>query len=224
MALAIFDLDNTLIAGDSDYSWGQFLVEQGKVDPVVYREKNDRFYRDYQAGKLDIRDYLAFALEPLARLSQEELAALHRQFMAEVIQPMWLAGAVRLLQEHRRKGDFLLVITSTNRFVVEPICGRLGVDDLIATELAVEQGRYTGEVAGEPAYREGKVVRLNAWLAERDFTLAGSYFYSDSINDLPLLEEVEHPVAVDPDPELAAIARDRDWPVISLRGGIADAP
>ena len=217
MARAIFDLDNTLIAGDSDYSWGEFLVARGKVDPDTYREQNDRFYRDYQAGKLDIREYLAFALEPLARLSQEELSALHRQFMMEVIQPMWLPAAVSLLQQHRQKGDFLLVITSTNRFVVEPICSRLGVDDLIATELEVADHRYTGNVEGEPAFREGKVLRLNAWMRDRNLSLDGSSFYTDSINDLPLLERVDRPVAVDPDAELESIARDRQWPVISLR-------
>ena len=217
MALAIFDLDNTLIAGDSDYSWGEFLVNQGKVDVDIYQQKNEKFYRDYQQGTLDIMQYLDFALEPLARLSPEELSALHRQFMAEIIQPMWLPAAVNLLQQHRQNGDFLLVITSTNRFVVEPICSRLGVDDLLATELEISDHRYTGKVDGVPTFRDGKVQRLNVWLQEREHTLTGSYFYSDSINDLPLLEQVEKPVAVDPDDELAEIARQRQWPVISLR-------
>lgn len=217
MALAIFDLDNTLIAGDSDYSWGEFLVAQGMVDPEEYKRMNDRFYRDYQAGRLDIRDYLAFALRPLAELAPEQLAQLHRRFMAEVVDAMWLPRALELLTEHRRRGDFLLVITSTNRFVVEPICRRLGVDDLLATELEMEGGRYTGRVEGEPAFREGKVARLQAWLRETGRELEGSYFYSDSLNDLPLLERVSHPVAVDPDDELAGVARERGWPVISLR-------
>jgi HAD superfamily hydrolase (TIGR01490 family) len=217
MALAIFDLDNTLIAGDSDYSWGEFLVGEGMVDAAHYREKNEKFYQDYQHGNLDIREYLAFALEPLARLTPEVLAGLHRKFMTEVIRPMWLPAAVRLLQKHRQQGDFLLVITSTNRFVVEPICAKLGVDDLLATELAVENHRYNGEVAGEPTFREGKVSRLKSWLETTGHSMAGSYFYSDSINDLPLLEVVEKPVAVDPDSELAEIARQRQWPVISLR-------
>ncbi len=217
MALAIFDLDNTLIAGDSDYSWGEFLVAQGVVDADEYKRMNDRFYRDYQAGCLDIREYLAFALRPLAELEPERLAELHRRFMGEVVDSMWLPGALQLLTDHRRCGDFLLVITSTNRFVVEPICRRLGVDDLLATELAVEGGRYTGRVEGEPAFREGKVVRLRDWLRETGRELEGSYFYSDSMNDLPLLEQVSHPVAVDPDDALAAVARERGWPVISLR-------
>lgn len=217
MALAIFDLDNTLIAGDSDYSWGEFLVAQGRVDPVQYKTMNEKFYQDYQCGRLDIREYLAFALQPLARLEREELALLHRQFMAEVIQPMWLPAALSLLQKHRQRGDFLLVITSTNRFVVEPICSRLGVDDLLATELATREGRYTGEVEGEPTFREGKVSRLHQWLADTAHTLEGSYFYSDSINDLPLLEVVDNPVAVDPDEALADIAAQRNWSIISLR-------
>lgn len=221
MALAIFDLDNTLIAGDSDYSWGEFLVAQGKVDAVAYREANARFYQDYQQGKLDIRDYLGFALKPLAALSREELSSLHRQFMAEVIEPLWLPAAEALLQKHRAQGDYLLVITSTNRFIVEPICAKLGVDALIATELAMVEGRYTGEVEGTPAFREGKVERLGGWLAESDHSLSGSWFYSDSINDLPLLEQVDHPVAVDPDEALAREAEARHWPVISLRGSTA---
>ncbi len=217
MALAIFDLDNTLIAGDSDYSWGEFLVARGVVDASHYKRMNDRFYRDYEAGRLDIREYLAFALQPLAALEPEQLAELHRVFMQEVVAPMWLSRAVELLEDHRRRGDFLLVITSTNRFVVEPICRCLGVDDLLATELEVDGGRYTGRVAGVPAFREGKVTRLEAWLRETGHSLADSHFYSDSINDLPLLEAVAHPVAVDPDEQLAAVARDRGWPAISLR-------
>jgi len=217
MALAIFDLDNTLIAGDSDYSWGEFLVQQGKVDADQYREMNEQFYRDYQKGILDIRDYLAFALQPLAQMSREELSLLHRQFMAEVVQPMWLPQAVSLLQQHRRQGDYLLVITSTNRFVVEPICARLGVDDFLATDLVVHNGLYTGEVDGEPTFREGKVLCLRAWLAKTNQNLEGSYCYTDSINDLPLLDVVENPVAVDPDDSLAEVARQRGWKIISLR-------
>lgn len=217
MALAIFDLDDTLIAGDSDYAWGEFLVRQGKVDGAHYRQMNEQFFADYKRGALDIRDYLAFALKPLAELCREELSALHRQFMAEVIQPMWLPQAVALLQHHRRLGDYLLVITSTNRFVVEPICAKLGVDDFLATNLVVRDGRYTGEVDGEPSYREGKVRRLNAWLAEHRMNLAGSYCYSDSINDLPLLEAVQTPVAVDADAALTAVAKERGWQAISLR-------
>ncbi|HLS99038.1 MAG: HAD family hydrolase [Porticoccaceae bacterium] len=217
MALAIFDLDNTLIAGDSDHGWGEFLASRGKVDAANYRAMNEKFYRDYQQGRLDIHEYLAFALEPLARLPREELVALHREFMVAVIEPLWLPRAVQLVQHHRERGDRLMVITSTNRFIAEPICHRLGIRDLLATELAMADGRYTGAVDGVPTYRDGKVTRLRAWLDVEGESLAGSYFYSDSLNDLPLLEVVDHPVAVDPDERLAAIAAERGWPVISLR-------
>lgn len=217
MALAIFDLDNTLIGGDSDHAWGEFLVQQGAVDGEKYRQMNDEFYQRYVEGALDMRDYLAFALQPLAQLDRERLVALHRQFMSEVIQPMWLPAAVRLLQEHRKQGDFLLVITSTNSFIVEPICAKLGVDDFLATNLVMRDNRYTGEVDGEPTFREGKVTRLNAWLEETGHSLEGSSFYSDSINDLPLLEVVDQPVVVDPDDALARVAAERGWRVISLR-------
>lgn len=217
MSLAIFDLDNTLIAGDSDYSWGEFLVAKNRVDGDRYRRMNEQFYRAYQAGDLDIHDYLRFALRPLADLPPEELAELHRQFMTEVIAPMWLPRAVALVQEHRQRGDFLLVVTATNRFVVEPICRRLGMDDVIATELEIVNDRYTGAAAGVPSFREGKVQRLQAWLSDSELSLAGSTFYSDSINDLALLEKVEIPVAVDPDDRLRAEAERRHWKVISLR-------
>lgn len=218
MALAIFDLDNTLIAGDSDHGFGEFLVRRGLVDAASHRAANERFYRDYQAGRLDAEAYLAFALDPLTRLQPAELEALRRDFVAEVVEQWWLPAAAELLARHRRRGDFLLVITSTHRFVAEPICERLGVDDLIASEPERIDGRFTGRLVAEPAYREGKVRRLARWLAEHRRDLAGSHGYSDSINDLPLLEAVEHPVAVDPDPRLAAEAASRGWPVISLRG------
>ena len=218
MALAIFDLDNTLIAGDSDHGWGEFLANRKVVDPVHYRAMNEKFYQDYQHGRLDIREYLAFALKPLAQLPQEELVALHRAFMEEVIQPLLLPRAVELVQHHRQRGDLLMVITSTNRFIAEPICHRLGIHELLATELVTVNGRYTGEVLGTPTYREGKVVRLKQWLEETGHSLQGSYFYSDSINDLPLLEVVDNPVVVDGDASLKAVAAERGWPLMSLRG------
>lgn len=217
MALAIFDLDNTLIAGDSDHGWGEFLATRQVVDPVHYRAMNEKFYQDYQRGSLDIREYLAFALQPLAQLPQVELVALQRAFMEEVIQPLWLPRAVELVQHHRQRGDLLMVITSTNRFIAEPICHRLGIQALLATELVMANGRYTGEVLGTPTYREGKVTRLQQWLKETGHSLQGSYFYSDSINDLPLLEVVDHPVVVDGDDALAAVAAERGWSSISLR-------
>jgi HAD superfamily hydrolase (TIGR01490 family) len=217
VALAIFDLDNTLLGGDSDHAWGQFLVDRGIVDGDHYRASNDRFYHQYQNGGLDIHAYLAFALEPLARHDTGQLAAWHAEFMREVVAPMLLPKAEELLAEHRGRGDFLLIITATNAFVTRPIAAALGVDDIIATEPELLHGRYTGRIAGTPSFREGKVARLHEWLRERDFSLEGASFYSDSHNDLPLLELVEKPVAVDPDATLHKVAIERGWPVISLR-------
>jgi HAD superfamily hydrolase (TIGR01490 family) len=217
VSLAIFDLDNTLLGGDSDHAWGQFLVDRGLVDADHYRNSNDRFYHQYQSGELDVHAYLAFALEPLTHHSLETLSALHAEFMRDIIAPMRLAKAEQLLAEHRQRGDFLLIITATNAFVTRPIAEALGVDDLIATEPELMHGRYTGRVVGMPSFREGKVARLRAWLDERGSDLAGASFYSDSHNDLPLLEQVERPVAVDPDPTLYRVAIERGWPVISLR-------
>lgn len=217
MTLAIFDLDNTLIAGDSDHSWGEFLVHKQLVDAEAYRLENDRFYHAYQAGKLDIEAYLSFALRPLTEHSPERLAELQQEFMQDWIEPLRLARAHALLDEHREKGHFLLIITATNRFITEPIAELLGVDDLLATDAELLDGRYTGRVAGTPCFREGKVTRLEQWLTGRPYSLERSYFYSDSNNDLPLLEQVSHPVAVDPDPLLHGIAKERNWPVISLR-------
>ncbi len=216
MPLAIFDLDNTLIAGDSDHGWGEFLVAQKIVDEIYYKRMNDQFYQDYQNGKLDMSAYLEFSLAPLGEIEPSALAQLHAQFMVDVIEPMLQSKADKLLQQHRDKGDLLMVITSTNRFVVEPICKKLGIDHLIATELEQRNNRYTGKVSGVPSYKEGKVIRLNSWLTETGTDMAGSSFYSDSINDLPLLEIVDHPVAVDPCDQLMAVAKERGWPIISL--------
>ncbi|MDA7852040.1 HAD-IB family hydrolase [Porticoccaceae bacterium] len=217
MALAIFDLDNTLIAGDSDHSWGEFLVSEQRVDAQQFKKTNDQFYADYVAGSLDIFAYLEFSLQPLTKMSISELAQLHEEFMRQIISPMHLPKAQALLQKHRDAGDRLLIITSTNRFIVEPICHSLGVSELLATDAEIVDGRYTGKVAGTPTYKEGKVIRLNAWLQEHNETLEGSWFYSDSINDLPLLLEVEHPVAVDPCRALRETAETKEWDIISLR-------
>jgi len=217
MALAIFDLDNTLIAGDSDHGWGEFLVANDKVDANHYQKMNDQFYADYEAGCLDILAYLEFSLAPLAATSMEELAALHLKFMQQIISPLRLPKAEALIEQHRQAGDRLLVITSTNRFIVEPICQALGIDELLATDPEIIDGRYTGKIVGTPTYQEGKVERLKLWLSENNETLEGSYFYSDSINDLPLLLEVDKPVAVDPDDSLSAEAASRGWDIISLR-------
>ena len=217
MSLAIFDLDNTLLNGDSDHAWGEFLVNKGIVDEAFYRRQNDHFYELYKQSKLDIMEYLAFALEPLTRFTLAELAALHAQFMAEYINPMRQPKADALLRGHREQGDFLLIITATNGFVTRPIAQALGVDDILATDPEVEGDRYTGRIVGTPCYQEGKVTRLNQWLQQTHHTLDNSYFYSDSINDLPLLQAVTHPVVVDGDQRLTSAAQQRGWPCISLR-------
>ena len=217
MTLAIFDLDGTLLSGDSDYTWGQFLVEKGLVDTQTYKEANDKFFLQYQAGNLDIQEYLAFSLAPLTRFSNTELIELHETFMKEKIQPMMLKKAADLLQHHKEQGHFLLMITATNQFVTGPIGEALGMDHIIAPVPEIIDGHYTGKTVGIPSFQEGKVTRLNDWLAETGHSMEGSYFYSDSRNDLPLLELVTHPIAVDADETLAKIAKERDWPHLSLR-------
>ncbi|MGI9274817.1 MAG: HAD family hydrolase [Endozoicomonas sp.] len=218
MALAIFDLDNTLIAGDSDYLWGEFMASEGIVDADSFRQRNMEFYYQYESGELDIHEYLAFCLEPLTRYSMEQLDSWHNRFMTEIIRPIMLDKAKQLLDRHRKQGDHLMIITATNRFVTEPIAEEFGVDTLLAIDAEIQDGRYTGRVSGTPTFREGKVIRLNQWLEKNpDYSLIGSYFYSDSKNDLPLLEKVGHPFAVDPDPELESTAKGQGWPVISLR-------
>lgn len=215
--LAIFDLDNTLLAGDSDYLWGKFLAERGMVDAEFYEQENQRFYEEYKAGELDIFEFLAFSLKPLSEHSPATLASLHRDFMAECIRPIITPAARQLLARHRGNGDILLIITATNRFITAPIAEELEVPNLLATDPEMVNGRYTGRVAGIPCYREGKVERLQHWLQQTTYNLAESWFYSDSHNDLPLLEMVAHPVAVDPDDTLADHATARGWPIISLR-------
>jgi HAD superfamily hydrolase (TIGR01490 family) len=217
MTLAIFDLDNTLLSGDSDYLWGEFLCERNIVDSVRYREKNREFFEAYESGTLDIMKFLEFSLEPLSRNDPQNLARWHAEFMTEKIEPLITDKARRLVEQHRDKGDTLLIVTATNSFVTMPIASRFGIDNLIATDPEIAAGRYTGRVAGEPSFREGKVSRLRQWLGNNDETLAGSTFYSDSHNDLPLLELVDSPVAVDPDDILKAEAETRGWPIISLR-------
>lgn len=223
MSLAIFDLDHTLIATDSDHSWGEFMVEQGLVDASVYKAENDRFYADYERGELDIQAYNEFSLEPLTRFTMDELAEFHAQFSREKIDPAMLSKAKALLAKHRANGDFLLIITSTNRFITQPIAESLGVDALLATEAEVVENRYTGRMIGTPCFQEGKITRLAKWLKEdakaQGFNGDGSdtYFYSDSINDLPLLKQAKHPVAVDPDESLRTAAESHGWPIMSLR-------
>ena len=217
MSLALFDLDNTLLEGDSDYLWGRFLIEQGIVDGEYYERENQRFYDEYRNGVLGIYQFLAFMLQPLAEHPLEQLLAWRERFLAEKIEPILLPKAVALLERHRTAGDTLLIITATNRFITAPIAERLGVAHLLATEVEFVDGRYTGRPLGIPCFQQGKVERLNAWLAETGHDLADSWFYSDSHNDLPLLGQVTHPVVVDPDPILHEQAQARGWPIISLR-------
>ena len=220
MKLVLFDLDNTLLAGDSDYEWGQFLIAKGAVDGVHYEAKNKAFYEDYKAGRLDIYAFLAFALHPLATHTREQLDAWHAEYMETRVRPMITRAARDLVDRHRNDGDLVAIITATNSFVTRPIAAAFGIPNLIATEPEEIDGHFTGRVAGVPCFREGKVVRLERFLeahGTRLDQLGTSWFYSDSHNDLPLLEKVRHPIAVDPDPILRAHAEARNWQVISLR-------
>jgi HAD superfamily hydrolase (TIGR01490 family) len=220
-ALALFDLDNTLLAGDSDYEWGQFLVDRGVLEREEYEAQNRAYYEQYVAGTLDIHEFLGFALRPLAAHQPADLARWHGEFMAARIRPMIGAPARALVRKHQEAGDLCAIITATNSFVTGPIAREFGVEHLIATEPESRDGRFTGRVAGVPCFREGKIRRLDDWLAARGRRLAEfaeSTLYSDSHNDLPLLERVRRPVAVDPDARLAAAAKQRGWAVISLRG------
>lgn len=215
--LAIFDLDHTLLADDSDHLWGQFLVREGVVDADEYTRANAAFYEDYKNGCLDIHAFARFSIEPLVRLGEAALRPLRDRFVAEVIEPIIAPAAPALLERHRMGGDTLLIITATNKFITEPIGRLLGVDDLLATDPEVVDGRYTGRIAGTPCYQDGKRVRLEAWRARQPDPYEHLTFYSDSHNDLPLLRHVHAPVAVDPDPQLLKAAQAAGWPVISLR-------
>jgi len=217
LALAIFDLDNTLLRGDSDHAWGQFLIESQVVDGPEYERENERYYAQYQAGTLDILEFLAFALRPLSLHDRATLDSWHRQYMKTKVLPMITPVARALVEEHRARGDTLLIITATNRFVTGPIAREFNIPYLIATEPEERDGRFTGKVAGTPCYREGKVIRLNSWMAEHNQSLKDSCFYSDSHNDLPLLQLVPHPVAVNPDAVLQREALARGWPIVHLR-------
>jgi HAD superfamily hydrolase (TIGR01490 family) len=220
MNLVLFDLDNTLLAGDSDYEWGQFLIAKGAVDGAHYEAKNKAFYEDYKAGQLDIYAFLAFALRPLATHSRVQLEAWRTEYVETRIKPMMTPAARDLVKRHLDEADLVAVITATNSFVTTPIAREFGISHLIATDPEEIDGRFTGEVHGTPCFREGKVARLQHFLAGLGTQLDqldSSWFYSDSHNDLPLLEIVQHPVAVDPDPTLHAHAQEKGWPVISLR-------
>jgi HAD superfamily hydrolase (TIGR01490 family) len=218
MKLAIFDLDNTLIGGDSDYEWGQFMVRKGVVDKEHYAKQNDAFYEDYKAGTLDILAYQRFALAPLVGQSLETLRDWHHEFMQTSILPLDLPKARALIESHRIQGHTLLVITATNRFITAPIVQWLGIDHLIATEPELDaQGHVLGDVIGIPSFQEGKIQRLEVWLSQQKQVFSEIWFYSDSRNDLPLLQRVNHPIAVDADEVLRAQAMLLGWPIISLR-------
>lgn len=222
--LALFDLDHTLLPLDSDYEWGEFTIRLGWCDKEDFGRRNEAFYQDYQAGRLDVHDYVRFATEAMRSQGPQSATAAHARFMREVITPAIRPQALALLQQHRDQGDLVVIVTATNEFVTRPIAQALGVEHLIAVELERDaSGWFTGEIAGVPSMREGKVLRLHQWLAARDLTLANaeSTFYSDSTNDLPLLELVNHPIATNPDARLRALALERHWPILDLFGTVS---
>lgn len=221
MKLALFDLDNTLLTGDSDFEWAQFLIERGVIDRELYEAKNQHFYEQYKAGTLDIHEFLDFQLKPLSRHARKVLDEWHQDFMRSKVRGMIGQAALDLVAGHCAENDVCVIITATNSFVTAPIARAFGVDHLIATEPEQQNGEFTGGVAGVPSFREGKITRLEAWMGERGWSWASftdTTFYSDSLNDLPLLAKVQHPVAVDPDATLRAHAERHGWPIISLRG------
>ena len=218
MALAIFDLDHTLLDGDSDYLWGEYMVANQIVDKSEYQRENQAFLRDYRRGQLDNEQYLKFALKPLTLHSIDSLYHWREDYLENWIKPIIAAGTDDLLEQHRSQNDTLIIVSATNLFITEPIAELLGIPHILSTEPEIVDRRYTGRYLGVPTYQEGKVVALNSWLEDSDQSLDDSYFYSDSINDLPLLEQVSIPVAVNPDDELSGIARERGWQILDLRG------
>lgn len=217
--LALFDLDNTLLAGDSDYEWGEFLIRKKLVNASQHRSKNDEFYEQYKQGKLDIHSYVKFTMVPILGLSESERNQLHSEFMQESIAPLLLESAQSLVSKHKEAGDFCVIITATNEFITAPISGLFQIDHLLSTELEIKNGQYTGNISGIPCYQSGKVEKLQQWLSTRndDLRVSESVFYSDSINDLPLLELVATPIVVDPDEQLRQAAESSAWEIISLR-------
>jgi HAD superfamily hydrolase (TIGR01490 family) len=215
MALAIFDLDKTLIGGDSDFLWGEFLSEIGAVDSKNYQIKNQYFFDQYALGKLDINEYLEFCLEPLSQHSKKTLDNWHQRFMREKIEPILLPKAQAVVNQHKAKGDTLLVITATNLFVTAPIVKRYGIKNLLATNPEIKNGQFTGKVVGEPCFQTGKITHLNRWLQQTGISINGAYFYSDSYNDLPMLELVDNPIVVHADKLLQQTAKQRGWPSLN---------
>jgi len=217
--LALFDLDHTLLPLDSDYAWGVFTQDIGWTDPVTFKERNDEFYEHYKAGTLDVHDYVRFAIEAVRLRGPEQAHAAHARFMDTVIRPAIRPEALDLLRRHEAAGEQVILVTATNEFVTAPIAGALGMKELIAVQLERgADGWFTGEIAGVPSFREGKVERVAQWLAERGLDWSGveASFYSDSMNDLALLEKVDHPVATNPDDRLRAIAHERGWRILDL--------
>ncbi len=218
MSVAIFDLDHTLIDADSDHCWGEFLVEKKIVDSEEFKKANDYFYQQYRSQTLNIDEYLAFALKPLAENPPEKMHDLREEYVRDRICPLIKPAVPALLEKHRRAGNVLMIISATNRFIVEPIARELGISEVLACEVEIVQGRYTGRYYDIPTFQAGKVTRFMRWLEDNPgHSLDKCWFYSDSINDLPLMEKVGNPVAVDADQTLAGIARERNWPVISLK-------
>lgn len=216
MSLAIFDLDNTLLRGDSDYLWGKYLIEKGAVDGEYHQQQNDRYYQEYLNGQMDIMAFLDFQLAPLSRIPLTDLLQLREEYINECIKPIITDEAKALVEKHRQQNDSLIIITATNDFVTRPIADLFAIDELIATNAECINGRYTGKVSGIPSYQQGKVTRLHSWLSDTDNNMRDSWFYSDSHNDLPLLKEVDNPVAVNPDPQLAAYAEQAGWQIMHL--------
>jgi HAD superfamily hydrolase (TIGR01490 family) len=221
--LALFDLDHTLLDGDSDSLWGRFLVRQGVVDPEEYRREGARYMAEYRAGRLDIHEFLAFGLRPLKDNTPEQLEVWRAAFMQDSVLPRIPVASRALLERHRGLGHTLVIITATNSFITAPIAADLGVDVLIATEPEQHGAHFTGRVAGVPCFREGKVQKLGSWLEDSHAKPDESWFYSDSHNDLPLLERVDHPIAVNPDEILSQTAAERGWPVLRLKLDTASA-
>lgn len=214
MSLAIFDLDNTMIDGDSDYLWGEFLCDLGIVDSEKYRQKNKYYLEQYNIGKLNILEYCEFALKVLADFSMAELELMRKKFINEKIKPVYLEKAQKLIDKHKEKGDTLLVITATNRFVAEDIVKIYGIENMLATEPEIKNKRYTGKITGTPTYAQGKVENLILWLQNNKESMLNSSFYSDSYNDIPLLEFVDNPVAVNPDEKLYLHAKKNSWDIV----------
>ena len=220
LQLAIFDLDNTLLNGDSDYNWSLFLIEHGVLDSDLYKERNEQFFKEYQSGNLDVFAYCEFQFKTLKDNPRELLDELRSDYVKKIINPMITKEAKDLVESHRKENHKLLIITATNSYITRPIADLFGIEDLIGTDLEELNGEFTGKVSGLPSFQEGKIIRLNSWLEKRGLIfeeLEKTFFYSDSMNDIPLLEKVSNPVAANPDEILEKKAIKENWPIIYLR-------